>query len=114
MTGAHHRPERRRRIFAVTGGRCLWCGRELAKLPKLERQLDHLVPGAALLLRRGRWRRVTEDNTDPNLAPCCGACNRAKHGRTEEEWAEELEERRAMEDDGPADLAPAYECGAPF
>lgn len=114
MTGAHHRPERRRRIMATTGGRCTWCGRVLASLPPKERQLDHLIPGAALLLRGGRWRAVREDNTDPNLAPACGPCNRWKRGRTEQEWAEDLEESRAIADDGPPPTIVEHCDGVPF
>ena len=115
MTGAHHRPERRARVYGFTGGRCTYCGRALSTLPRKERQLDHMVPGPALLRRSGRgpWRAAREDNTDPNLAPACGPCNRQKRGRTESEWAEDLEEMRAMEDDGPA-CADSHVDGVPF
>ncbi len=67
MTTAAARAERRRRIFARDGHRCVYCARVL---PEDQLSLDHVEP-----------RRKGGDHSEGNLVTACRACNRAKGGR---------------------------------
>lgn len=59
--------QRRRRIFARDGYRCVYCGKVL---PDELLSLDHVEP-----------RRKGGDHSDGNLVTACRPCNLAKGGR---------------------------------
>ena len=76
MSRSNERRQRRRgHALAMTGGRCWYCGADLAGALTL----DHVTPRS----RGGR-------NALFNIVPSCGPCNGAKGLRTLEEY------RRAM------------------
>jgi hypothetical protein len=67
MTSPGAIAERRRRIFARDGHRCVYCGKVL---PDDLLSLDHVEP-----------RRKGGDHSDGNLVTACIPCNREKGGR---------------------------------
>jgi hypothetical protein len=71
MTTGGAKAERRRRIFARDGHRCVYCG---SVLPEEQLSLDHVEP-----------RRKGGDHSDGNLVTACIPCNRLKGGRAA--WA---------------------------
>jgi 5-methylcytosine-specific restriction endonuclease McrA len=66
--------------WAVSGGRCFYCGEEVAYK---QRGLDHLVPQC-----RGGGHE------QENLIPACRACNSGKHRKTLEEYRTWLRAKR--------------------
>jgi hypothetical protein len=73
----------RQAVYAKYGGRCAYCGEEIA----LERmQVDHLWP------RSMAHYRLSEDNgAIDNLMPSCQPCNIHKHRFTLYQWRAELQ-----------------------
>ncbi len=83
MTTPGAKAQRRRRIFARDGHRCVYCGKVL---PEELLSLDHVEP-----------RRKGGDHSDGNLVTACRPCNRAKGGRPAWEYlASEDEARRTF------------------
>lgn len=66
------KPSRREKIFALTNGRCWYCGRPAA-------QIDHINPA---------FLGGTSD--DSNLVPVCKWCNKSKRHYPLEVWRGKL------------------------
>jgi 5-methylcytosine-specific restriction endonuclease McrA len=65
-------PERKRRVWEMTGGRCFYCG--IALDPGCF-DSDHVIPKS----RGGR-------HLSRNIVPACRSCNSQKRNRTVEEF----------------------------
>ena len=79
MSGGRRRlsREERRAVYELTGGRCAYCGQELAFR---DMQLDHVVP-----LHHG-------GADEPfNMFPACRSCNHYKRNADLERWRAQLE-----------------------
>ncbi len=70
-----HTAQDLRAIYNSQGGCCFYCGR--GPIPRREGHFDHFIP-----LARGGG------NGPQNIVFACEPCNRAKHTRTPEEFAE--------------------------
>jgi 5-methylcytosine-specific restriction endonuclease McrA len=71
------RPEKRQRIYARDGFRCLWCGRH-ASTRGVKLSLDHFLPR----VRKGC-------NSTHNLLTSCTRCNSQRQDRPALEYAAE-------------------------
>lgn len=76
----------RERVYAMFGGRCAYCGRELPK----RWHVDHLEP----VVRVGGAALMPERHTAENFMPACPPCNLDKHAMTPDGWRRWLETRR--------------------
>ncbi len=72
------RPEKRQRIYARDGWRCLWCGRH-ASTRGVNLSLDHFLARAS----KG-------DNATGNLLTSCTRCNSQRRDRPALEYAAEV------------------------
>jgi len=79
------------RVWAKTGGRCWYCGRELVDQQKHRHEYmenwfvaDHIEPKA-----RGGTDALS------NLTPACWVCNSSKGSKTLEEYRNHVAQRRA-------------------
>ena len=70
-------PTDRRSVYNLTGGRCAYCGQELAFR---DIQVDHVVP-----LHLGGADEAF------NMFPACRSCNHYKRGMELERWRAQLE-----------------------
>lgn len=70
-------PTDRRSVYNLTGGRCAYCGQELAFR---DMQVDHVVP-----LHLGGADEAF------NMFPACRSCNHYKRGMDLERWRAQLE-----------------------
>lgn len=71
-------PKERQAVYNLTGGKCAYCGEQIAYA---DMQVDHVIP-----LRKGGV-----DALD-NMLPACRSCNHYKRGNTLEGWRRILEE----------------------
>jgi 5-methylcytosine-specific restriction endonuclease McrA len=74
-------PHKRAERWAVSGGRCFYCGEHVADYHL--RGLDHLIPQS---------RGGSHDAS--NLIPCCRSCNSGKKTKTLEEYRAWLRQKR--------------------
>lgn len=70
-------PATRRRIYVRDRHRCVWCTKDLSRVPKKRRTLDHVVPRA--------WRDtphhpVMGTSNPRNLVTACLRCNTKRQG----------------------------------
>ncbi len=74
------RPEKRKRIYARDGGRCLWCGSAESLT------LDHFLPKA-----------LGGGNEAGNLVTCCYSCNSRRQHKPALAYASDIGDFEALD-----------------
>jgi 5-methylcytosine-specific restriction endonuclease McrA len=72
------RPEKRQRIYARDGHRCLWCKRHAAE-PGVKLTIDHYQP-----------RSMGGDNATSNLLTACSECNFKRQDKNAIRWSRDI------------------------
>lgn len=70
-------PKERQAVYNLTGGKCAYCGEQIAYA---DMQVDHVIP-----LHQGGADEAC------NMLPSCRSCNHYKRGMSLEKWRVQLE-----------------------